>query len=139
MLFLGTLLLLVLLSLALFVVYSKAVWDYAREHGIKAAARLICPAPIAFNLRWRQRNIRSVDCFFFDERAINYSQFRHFLKANIRLLGVMDLPVISLMIVAGWFLAIADWAGCILYFLFAALGKGLVRLAKVGAAVLKTK
>lgn len=135
MLFFEVLFLVVLLSYGLFITYSKAVWDYACRQGLGVAAKVICPAPIIFGVRWRQRNIRDVEGFFIDESANDYAQFRDFLKS----FSVKDMFVISLTIAAVWALSIADWAKCFVHFLFVALWKGLDGLVKTSAQFLKAK
>lgn len=127
--------LLVLLSYGLFITYSKAVWDYAREHELGVAAKVICPAPIIFGVRWRQRNIRDVEGFFIDESANDYAQFRDFLKS----FSAKDAATISLTILGVWLLAVADWVKCLVHFFFVALWKGLNGLVKTSIQLLKVK
>ena len=134
MLFFG-IFLLVLLSYGLFIAYSKAVWSYAREHELGVAAKVVCPAPVIFGIRWRQRNIKDVESFFVDESANGYIQFRDFLKS----FSIKDAITISLTILAVWVLAIADWVKCLVHFFFVALWKGLVSLAKTSIQLLKVR
>ena len=134
MLFFG-IFLLVLLSYGLFIAYSKAVWSYAREHELGVAAKVVCPAPVIFGIRWRQRNIRDVEGFFIDESANDHAQFRDFLKS----FSVKDMFIISLTILGVWLLAIADWAKCLLHFFFVALWKGLNGLVKTSIQLLKVR
>lgn len=135
MLFFEVLFLVVLLSYGLFIAYSKAVWSYAREHELGVAAKIVCPAPIIFDVRWRQRNIKDVESFFIDESANDYVQFRDFLKS----FSIKDAITISLTILAVWVLAIADWVKCFVHFFFVALWKGLNGLVKTSVQLLKVR
>jgi hypothetical protein len=135
MLLLEYLLLSVFVGYGLFIVYSKAVWAYEHGQGFRIAAKIVCPAPITFGIRWRQRNIKSVESFFVDESASDYAQFKDFLKKTLRASGILDVAVVSLIILATWFLALLDWVG----YLFVALAKKLGNLVKISAQLLQTK
>lgn len=139
MLILGYLLLSVFVSYGLFMVYAKAVWVYERAQGYRIAAKIVCPAPVIFGIRWRQRNIKSIDSFFVDESASGYAQFKDFLKKTLRASSIIEVVVVTLMILTVWLLAIVDWAGYLLHFLFAVLRKGLGALVKTSLRLLQTK